>query len=108
MAQKVNVVFPRNMRNNLRETSPLHLTLCSTVEAGLLSDLYDIMKEFRFPTSLTIIDETNLFGVLIACLLVVSIPKCEDRKSLSIKARTVLQKASQIQHIRKTLTQVTC
>ena len=91
---------PKNYEKNLREISPVHLTLCTTVEARLLSDLYDIMKQFKFAKSLTSIDKTNLFGDLIAFLLEFSIPKCRDRKILSITTHAVLQMVPQIQHNR--------
>ena len=91
---------PKNYEKNLREITPVHLTLCTTVEARLLSDLYDIMKQFKFAKSLTSIDKTNLFGDLIAYLLEFSIPKCRDRKILSITTHAVLQMVPQIQHNR--------
>ena len=91
---------PKNYEKNLREITPVHLTLCTTVEARLLSDLYDIMKQFKFAKSLTSIDKTNLFGDLIAYLLDFSIPKCRDRKTLSITTHAVLQMVPQIQHNR--------
>ena len=91
---------PKNYEKNLREITPVHLTLCTTVEARHLSDLYDIMKQFKFAKSLTSIDKTNLFGDLIAYLLEFSIPKCRDRKILSITTHAVLQMIPQIQHNR--------
>ena len=91
---------PKNYEKNLREITPVHLTLCTTVEARLLSDLYDIMKQLKFAKSLTSIDKTNLFGDLIAYLLEFSIPKCRDRKILSITTHAVLQMVPQIQHKR--------
>ena len=91
---------PKNYEKNLREITPVHLTLCTTVEARLLSDLYDIMKQFKFAKSLTSIDKTNSFGDLIAYLLEFSIPKCRDRKILSITTHAVLQMVPQIQHNR--------